>query len=344
MKKSVWIICLVAIAICVLLLLMKRQHKAVAPQEVAISTNEPTPIAPQPVAHQAVTQPAMPAVQSNNPPAALPVIPLADSNLVDPRVLAAWQAPIQFYGKIIDENSNPVPGVNIHFRWSEKPTADGMKTDDAQSDSQGLFSLQGKYGRSLTVWFNKEGYYSSQGGQKTFLYALGQDIYSPDPQNPAIFSLRSKGNGESLVALKRNYPVPRDGTPIAIDLTTGTVAAGENGNLVVQCWTKDDGKRPGEKYDWRCVVSIPGGGAVLTDDEFAFQAPASGYTPSIEIAMPADRSDWQDNADIKFFYQLADGRYGRMTFSMIAAGQHFCMINSVFNPNGSRNLEPKPSQ
>jgi hypothetical protein len=38
--------------------------------------------------------------------------------------------------------------------------------------------------------------------------------------------------------------------------------------------------------------------------------------------------------------QVADGRYGRMTFSMIAGGQHFCMIDSVLNPSGSRNLEP----
>jgi hypothetical protein len=29
-----------------------------------------------------------------------------------------------------------------------------------------------------------------------------------------------------------------------------------------------------------------------------------------------------------------------MIFSMIAGGHHFCMINSVLNPSGSRNLEP----
>jgi len=79
---------------------------------------------------------------------------------------------------------------------------------------------------------------------------------------------------------------------------------------------------------------------VLTDEEFAFLAPESGYKPTAEINMPAGAQGWKDDVDLKFYYRLADGRYGRMTFSMIAGGQHFCMIDSVLNPTGSRNLEP----
>jgi hypothetical protein len=56
--------------------------------------------------------------------------------------------------------------------------------------------------------------------------------------------------------------------------------------------------------------------------------------------MPANKPDWKDDVDLKFYYRLADGRYGRMTFSMIAGGQHFFMIDSLPNPSGSRNLEP----
>jgi hypothetical protein len=340
MRKSVWIICFTAAVFCILLVMSKRHQKTVIPQD-NITTNEQAQASAQPVPQQTTTQPTVPATISSSASSTPPVVSLTDSNSVDPRLLAQWQASITFYGKVIDENSNPVPGVSIHFRWSEKPTADGMRTEDTQSDAQGLFSLQGKVGRSLTVWYNKDGYYSSQRGQESFNYALGPDIYSPDPQNPTILKLHSKGNGESLISLKQNYRIPRDGTPVAINLTTGKATQGENGNLVVQCWTKDDGKRPGDKYDWRCVVSIPGGGAVATEDEFPFQAPASGYSPSIEIDMPADRSDWQDNADLKFYYQLSNGFYGRMTFSMIAGGHHFCMIDSLLNPTGSQNLEPQ---
>jgi hypothetical protein len=93
-------------------------------------------------------------------------------------------------------------------------------------------------------------------------------------------------------------------------------------------------------FSWHCLVRIPGGGLVLSDKEFDFEAPESGYVPSTEIKMPAHRQDWQDDVDLKFFYRLADGHYGKMTFSMIAGGRHFCMIDSVLNPSGSPNLQP----
>jgi hypothetical protein len=90
-----------------------------------------------------------------------------------------------------------------------------------------------------------------------------------------------------------------------------------------------------------CIVTIPGGGLVPEDEEFPFLAPDTGYQPSAEINMPADQNGWQNDVDLNFYYQLADGNYGRMTFSMIAGGQHFFMINSVLNPSGSQNLEPQ---
>jgi hypothetical protein len=147
-----------------------------------------------------------------------------------------------------------------------------------------------------------------------------------------------------LVALKRNYRIPRDGTPFAIDLASGHATKEANGNLVVQCWTQDQGKPRGQKYDWRCRITIPGGGIITTDEEFAFLAPEMGYKPSLEIIMPADRPDWKSDTGLKFYYQLSDGRYGRMTFSMIAGGDHFCLIESFLNPSGSRNLEFDPQQ
>jgi len=159
--------------------------------------------------------------------------------------------------------------------------------------------------------------------------------------NPVIFLLRKKGTGENLIGVKQNYRVARDGTPLGIDLATGKATTGGSGDFVVQCWTDDQGKASGQKYDWHCVVTIPGGGVVPTDEEFPFQAPENGYVPTNGIAMLADGTNWTSDVDLKFYYRLADGRYGRMTFSMIAGGQHFCMIDSVLNPSGSRNLEPQ---
>lgn len=346
MRKRIWITGIVVLAICLLLLLVKapRNQKPVLPEEGEIVTNQQSPASP-------ATRPraAEPAKKASAPASAPDVAAeMARSrtpegtNEMQERALARWQAPISFYGKVVDESSNAVAGADITFGWSEFPTEAGARRATTKSDAIGFFSLQDKRGPALDIWVNKEGYYASHGGQKGFSYMNGD--FSPDPQNPVVFSLRKKGTpAEGLLGVKRNDRIPRDGTPVSFNLATGATSTGETGNLVVRCWTEDQGKRSGEKYDWRCVLAVPGGGVVRTNEEFAFLAPESGYEPSFEINMPADRPDWNSQVDLKFYYRLTDGRYGRMTFSMIAGGQHFCMIDSVLNPTGSRNLEPAAS-
>jgi hypothetical protein len=258
--------------------------------------------------------------------------------------LAEWQTPIEFYGKVVDENTNAVAGANVRFSWTDI-TNENASTARTISDETGLFSLRGKHGRSLTVWVNKAGYYAAQGGQKTFLYTLASEKFAPDSTSPVIFFLKKKGQLEALRVVNRSYKIPRDGTPVRIDLETGKSVTGDSGgDLTVRCWTEDAGKRRGEKYDWRCQVDIPGGGLVISDRELDFVAPENGYVASTEITMPADRPDWKNDVDLKFFYRLRDGRYGRMAFSMIAGGDHFCLVDSFLNPSGSRNLESDPQR
>jgi hypothetical protein len=253
---------------------------------------------------------------------------------------AEWRTPIEFYGEVVDENTNPVAGAQIDFDANDT-SAEGTSFYHTQSDANGFFSIKNIQGKILGVKVSKEGYYSyAPAVGLTFWYAGANQNFVPDAGNPVVFRLRKKGVGESLIEIRRNYKIPRDGTPVGIDLATGTATTGGSGNFVVQCWTDDQGKPPGQKYDWRCLVTIPGGGLVLSDEAFPFLAPETGYVSTNQIAMPADQPGWKSDVDVKFYYQLSDGRYGRMKFSMIAGGDHFCMIDSLLNPSGSRNLEP----
>lgn len=336
MRKRIWITCTVILVICVLFLLRKaaEESKTIALQQNEMLTNQPS----EPKQMKAVDKLRHSNISAVNTGPPRPSGGIEISNAIRQQMQEDWQKPIEFYGKVLDQNSNAVAGAGIQFRWADM--TENVNMSSTQSDNDGLFSLHGKLGRSLHVWVGKEGYYASHGGEESFLYSLADNIFAPDPQNPVVFNLRKKGNGEALVSMKQNYAVSRDGSPLGIDLTTGKTTPNGSGDLVVQCWTQDAGKPSGAKYDWRCVLTIPSGGIVSTDEEFAFLAPESGYTLSTEIAMPAERPGWQDQVDLKFFYRLADGRYGRMKFSMIAGGHHFCMIDSVLNPSGSRNLEP----
>ena len=341
MRPKILIFCGLVLAVCVWFLLRRAPEppKTEAPEVQAPLTNQPLASQPAPPAKVAPAQNPAP---SQPPPAVAAAVQRGSPeglNEIQQRILADWQRPIEFYGKVVDENTNPVAGAKISFQWVETPKEEGTRHSDAQSDAEGLFSLHDAHGPSLIVWVSKEGYYASHKGQWGFSYTHGD--FHPDGGSPVIFLLHKKGAGENLIGVKQNYRVARDGTPLGIDLATGKATTGGSGDFVVQCWTDDQGKASGQKYDWHCVVTIPGGGVVPTDEEFAFQAPEKGYAPTNGIAMPADRTDWTSDVDLKFYYRLADGRYGRMTFSMIAGGQHFCMIDSVLNPSGSRNLEPQ---
>jgi hypothetical protein len=341
MRTRIWLLGAVALAICILLVLIRptKEKEPPVPLEAQPSVANQPARAEQPKSTEA--QQNQNAAANTTPIPSTATAPVAmpyDPNVIGPNLLTNWQSPIEFYGKVVDESSNAVAGAKVNFHWVEVPDETGNRSTNTESDARGLFLLQGARGPSLTVSVSKEGYYPRSGGAQ--YGPLGAGNFTPDPQMPVIFQLRRKGIPEPLVAINRSYRIPRDGTPVSIDLVTGATESGEKGSLVLRCWTEDKGKRSAEKYDWRCVVTIPSGGVVATDEEFPFSAPETGYKPTAEIKMPADRTNWNSQADLKFYYRLADGRYGRMTFSMIAGGQHFCMIDSVLNPSGSRNLEP----
>lgn len=122
------------------------------------------------------------------------------------------------------------------------------------------------------------------------------------------------------------------------------------GDLIVECWTDDQGKGRGKKYDWRCSITVPGGGLQASTNEFEFLAPLEGYKLQDEIIMPANMEvGWGRNAERKYLLKLGNGNYARIKFKMIAGGGHFFYIQSCMNPSGSRNLEydkavqPKPA-
>ncbi len=133
-----------------------------------------------------------------------------------------WKTPIEFYGKVVDQTTNPVAGAGVDFSCndtSESGTSDYKTT----SDPQGLFSIRGIAGKLLTVKVGKDGYYPSKRDNDSFYYA-GQNVnFKPDENAPVVFHLRKKVSGEPLIVIE--YPVfahiaqlRHDGTPVELDL------------------------------------------------------------------------------------------------------------------------------
>jgi hypothetical protein len=260
-----------------------------------------------------------------------------------------WRTPIEFYGKVVDENDHPVVGAQVNFGCNDL-SSDGTSYYTAQSDGQGMFSITGIKGKLLTARVSKEGYYSSKRDNDSFYYAGQNQNFVPDARNPVVFHLRTKGNAEPLLTWAQSGPRPaisfavaRDGTPMGISFQAARRVNPSEADLVVRCWTDDQGKPRGQKYDWRCQLTIPGGGLQELTEEFPFLAPETGYQASVEIDMPASLGkDWLDDLTRHYYVKLRNGTYGRLKFGMVAGGDHFCLVEPYVNPSGSRNLEFDP--
>jgi len=274
------------------------------------------------------------------------------------RILAIWEmykayrTPIVFYGKVVDEKNSPIPGADVFYSVANNPLKDGPKYGTT-SDADGLFSISGIKGAALSAGATKKGYYViHHQSAKSFAYGLppSPDIDSPIPtkDNPALFILRKMGETVPLAAIEyRDVAIPKDGTPVEISLSTGTEVPEGEGDLIVECRTKNQGLDPNlcEHYDWRFRLTIPDGGLVERKGEFDFIAPETGYRPALEVDMPKDTPEWKHDFQDEYFLKLRDNRHARLEFRFTSAGAHFASITSYLNPvPGDRNLEYDPEK
>ena len=259
--------------------------------------------------------------------------------------LNEWRTPIEFYGKVVDENNRSVSEVQIDFSCNDI-SATGTSSYQTKSDENGLFSLSNVKGKLLVVRISKAGYYVSKKDNTSFEYGDRYSRPNPHPNSPVIFHLRKNGEAEPLLTC--DFPgfakiaqLRRDGTTTEINLGTCGIAASGGGHLKLEFWG-DKIERSTRKFNWKLRISVPGGGLIETDEEFNFEAPEGGYKPVIEIDMPSDTENWRTDFQRKFFVRLPDGKYGRIEFFLLARNGVYT-VGSAINPSGSRNLEYDPA-
>ncbi len=340
MRNQIWIPACVVLVVCLALVLAKlfKQVPPTASEIQATAINQPE--RPQPSAQSETTLSPGNPKQASLAAQMAGLSPAEASNVLVQRELAIWQAPIEFYGKVVDENSNPVEGASVAFGWMELPTDDGSRTATTNSDARGLFSLHGARGPSLSVSVSKDGYYMPHHGQWGFSYAPDNDTYSPDIANPVIFKLRKKGQGAELITSQNGIStqvgvrVPTDGSPVKVDLLKkGPDPSGQlEISQVKPPWN--------EATAWSFRVSIPDGGLVENQDDFQFQAPETGYQPSVQYDFSKNDAGWTTQVTKQFYIAFGNPRkYGWLRFES-NLGQQTVFLTYAINPDGSQNLEP----
>lgn len=249
-----------------------------------------------------------------------------------------WKMPISFYGRVVDENEQPIVGARIYAQWSDL-SANGASSEETLSDSQGSFAITGKIGRGITIRIAKDGYYTPKQQQISFDYAAfwEPNYHQSDPNRPIVFHLLKKGEGEPLSAGEIRPTVPADGTPVRLDLLNGARISND-GQVEISAVTNTE-KYPPRLFDWRASMAVRDGGLLEHDLEFPFEAPEGGYTPSVVFEMPANRSDWTRSVEKSFFIRFGTPpKYGRIRVRFNGGSQRVS-LNYAVNPTGSRKLE-----
>ena len=241
----------------------------------------------------------------------------------------------------MDENEHPVAGATVVFQWSDL-SVNGASSAETRSDADGLFSLIGQKGNGLSVRVSKQGCYSPlKGNQVEFENTRFWDshYYEPDPKKPVTFHLRRKGAGEALSAGEIRTKIPADGRPVRFDLLNGGRVS-PDGQLEIAAVT-NTADYPPRIFDWRATISVPTGGLVEHSEEFAFEAPESGYEPRIDFQMPASAPNWKRAVDKSYFIRFGSPpKYGRIRVAL-NGGSQMITVDYAANPSGSRNLENK---
>ena len=259
--------------------------------------------------------------------------------------LAAFHTPINFWGKVVDENGRPVPNAKVQLGTADRPWETGSRIEQV-TDSSGLFSLVGAQGLSISVVVSKDGYHqtSRSRGQISYAQPSGNREPLPTPDNPMVFKLQTMGEAVPLVHIReRTIRIPNNGSPVHVNLSTGQKIEPNQGGLRIECWVNDRSKDTQGRYTWRCRLSVAGGGLIERTDKYAFEAPAEGYRPSLELGPSPDK--WSTRAEQQYFVRLPDDRYARIEFRIRTGGENYFVIVSYLNPNpGNRNLEFDPSK
>lgn len=317
-------------------------------------------------------------VPPTSPPQALPkpddlpkiIQPYARTpmlNLADPRwkeyeakrkldPSSEWRTPIEFFGKVVDENNQPVTGASIEFAWTgtpEKYGGDGVGKRTLLSDSNGMFSLAGVEGKGMTVHVSKEGYYRRSKPNGWFEYAgfWEPTFIEPDHSKPVIFHLVKRPVAEPTLRV-RQRSLPKSPTlQTRIDLLAKPAETAVGGDIVLQI-TRPPTPGYQNPFDWQLKIEGQSGAEIImSEDEFMLRAPDEGYQKTIAKEYKQVRGNSIET--VKFYVRnKARKLYAAVSVEVTPYYPNHAtkedaacfIVSATVNPNDSPNVEYDPEK
>jgi len=254
-----------------------------------------------------------------------------------------WKMPINFYGRVIDQDDQPIEGAQIKFSWTDTT---GNSKHQTISDGEGFFELRNRTGKVLTVRVEKEGYLTlgSKGGAGFEYAAFFEGHYhTPDLDNPVIFRLEKELEAEPLIRHRQSTRLSYDEGSYFYDLETGRISQQQATNRPgLRLTMIRSQSAQGQPFDW--TWQVQGVNAVIqsTEEQFPQLAPQNGYTNQWQLSKTANSDTFQKHGKVRLYINTANGKFGRADLELGHPNQRDLgpriVIESYLNPSGSNIL------
>jgi hypothetical protein len=254
--------------------------------------------------------------------------------------------PVAFYGKVIDQDGNPISGASIkgevlHVKVlvpAPFGAADEIVPIDQTTDAKGQFVINNVSGRSFDLDSIQRNGYEVEPDNCPHDFAPTSGTFD----DPVIFKMWSTNIHESLITRKCAFKIVPDGRPYFINLMAGTISESGTGDLKV--WIQyTNHVVPSQFYNWSAGIDVINGGLQDASDYAMWMAPADGYMPSFQESGQIRGNQTGQIEDRRFYLQLQNGNeYGHMTINLIAPYNlgipGLVRLSYSINPSGSRIL------
>lgn len=257
-------------------------------------------------------------------------------------------APIAFYGRVVDQDGRPLQGVTVGFRvtaipmipvpWGPDETSKGSRV----TDQNGLFSVEGMRGVSLGVGsFEKSGY------RESGFYRQGHVRYEPhsperhipNRDTPVEFMLIRDDQSRAEVAYDKILDFTWNAGPVTLNCgkMVGTI-------ILTPVRNGMNSSNKMQAFEWSVEVRTEGFEIVLLPDSAIRVAPAAGYQPQSHLGFPLDSKKWRARESCSYAIKTSGGNYGIMKLQLAGDGEDGYMSGSVtiyLNKSGARNIDHK---
>jgi len=274
------------------------------------------------------------------------------------RIKLERNAPVQFFGKVVDQNMEPLGGVRVtgfvrsyDDAYLEKFAAGASDQKEHEwaelTDDNGNFAVHGVRGVSLHIrQFDKHGYVAPVHDEYFRISEkhFRSGVHKALPDQPVVFKMWAR-DAAGVAPFRRDITIDgrADGTEYRVNLETGARVDRDSEafdvGIKIDAATNDAG-RDG-RYDWSYSLSSADGGFAATDDPYPFQAPEDGYASPFIAEYRRANSAWSRSAKRRFYVRSRGGAlYAAIdvTVYVYRNGKALVRIGSVANSGGSRNL------